>query len=361
MKLLTVVGARPQFIKAAVTSAALRRQAPGLRHLTVHTGQHYDANMSDVFFTQLGIPQPDHHLGVGGLGNGAMTGRMLEQIEEVLLSERPDAVLVYGDTDSTLAGALAAAKLHIPVAHVEAGLRSFDKRMPEEINRVLTDHISSVLYTTSDVADANLKAEGIAGAALVQVGDVMYDACRHFAQHPAAYPAAQLPAGGYFLATLHRASTTDDPVLLARAVDILAALAALGDMVIPLHPRTRKRLESAGLVERLQASCTVLEPQGYLEMLQLLRGCRGVVTDSGGLQKEAFYMGRRCLVLRDRTEWTELVSLGHARLQDPAQPAAVDAALASWLSEPACDAGTLYGGGHASDEIARDLLARYGN
>lgn len=359
MKLLTVVGARPQFIKAAVVDAALRRTAPGLRHVTVHTGQHYDPNMSDVFFRQLGLPAPDHHLGVGGLGNGAMTGRMLERIEAVLLQDRPDVVLVYGDTDSTLAGALAATKLHIPVAHVEAGLRSFDKRMPEEVNRVLTDHVAAVLYTTSDVADANLREEGIAGSQVVQVGDVMYDACVTFARQPAQVPGT--PAGAFFLATLHRAATTDDPGLLANALGVLEALAAHRALVIPLHPRTRQRLDKAGLLQRLEASCTVLEPQGYLEMLQLLRGCSGVATDSGGLQKEAFYMGKRCLVLRDRTEWTELVTQRHAKLVDPALPTEVGADLLDWLSQPVTAGGTLYGGGHAADAIARDLLARFGS
>ena len=360
MKLLTVIGARPQFIKAAVTSAVLRQYAPGLCHVTAHTGQHYDSNMSDVFFEQLGIPKPDHHLGVGGLGNGAMIGRMLERIELVLLAERPDAVLVYGDTDSTLAGALAAAKLHVPVVHVEAGLRSFDKRMPEEINRVLTDHVSSVLYTTSDVADANLKAEGIAGAAVVQVGDVMYDACRRFSVLPGGGLTARVPEDGYFLATLHRANMTDDPRLLGNAVSILEALSARCSVVIPLHPRTRSRLKTSGLIDQLQACCTVLEPQGYLEMLQLLRGCRGVITDSGGLQKEAYYMSRRCLVLRDRTEWTELVSLGHARLLDPAKVHVIDHSLVDWLSQPTGEPGALYGGGYACDAIACDLIARFG-
>lgn len=358
MKVMTVIGARPQFIKAGVVGVALQRQAPQLRNVMVHTGQHYDTNMSDVFFRQLGIPQPDHHLGIGGLSNGAMTGRMIEQIEAVLLQECPAAVLVYGDTDSTLAGALAAAKLHIPVAHVEAGLRSFDQRMPEEINRVLTDHVSSVLYTTSDVADANLKAEAIRGV-IVQVGDVMFDACLAF-EEAARSAHVELPAEPFILGTLHRAATTDDPVMLANAVTIFEALAEGSRMLIPLHPRTRKRLQAAGLLERLQARCTVMEPVGYLEMLKLLHGCTGVATDSGGLQKEAFYSGKRCLVLRDRTEWTELVQQGHARLLDPALPAPVDAALRQWLAEPAAHAGTLYGGGRACEAIARDLLARHG-
>jgi UDP-GlcNAc3NAcA epimerase len=358
MKLLTVIGARPQFIKAAVVGAALERQAPQLRNVTVHTGQHYDANMSDVFFEQLGIPRPDHYLGIGGLTNGAMTGRMIERVEAVLLQERPDAVLVYGDTDSTLAGALAAAKLHIPVAHVEAGLRSFDQCMPEEINRVLTDHVSSVLYTTSEVADANLKAESIRGA-VVQVGDVMFDACLAFAQ-AARSAEVELPSKPFFLGTLHRASTTDDPAMLDNAVRVFEALAQGSPMVIPLHPRTRNRLQAAGLLDRLQARCTVLEPVGYLEMLKLLHGCAGVATDSGGLQKEAFYTGKRCLVLRDRTEWTELVQQGHARLLDPSQPAAVDAALHQWLAEPVASTGALYGGGRACEAIARDLVARHG-
>lgn len=360
MKVVTVIGARPQFIKASVVGAALGRERAQLRNVTVHTGQHYDANMSDVFFEQLGIPAPDHHLGIGGLPNGAMTGRMIEKIEAVLLQEKPDAVVVYGDTDSTLAGALAAVKLHVPVAHVEAGLRSFDKRMPEEVNRVLTDHVSEVHYTTSGVADANLKAEGIAGSSVVQVGDVMFDACRVFAQRAEAVD-VPVPDGPFLLATLHRAATTDDPRQLANAVALFEALARLSPVVLPLHPRTRKRLEAAGLLQRLAAACTLLEPVGYLEMLKLLRLCSGVVTDSGGLQKEAFYLGKRCIVLRDRTEWTELVERGYARLSDPARPAMPDTSLHAWLTQPVGDAGSLYGGGQAADAIARDLVARFGN
>jgi UDP-GlcNAc3NAcA epimerase len=359
MKVVTVVGARPQFIKAAVVGAALRAAAPQARNITIHTGQHYDDNMSDVFFRQLGIPAPDHHLGIGGLSSGAMTGRMIEGIEGVLLREKPRAVLVYGDTDSTLAGALAAAKLHVPVAHVEAGLRSFDRRMPEEINRVLTDHVADVLYTTSAVADAHLRNEGVAAQAVRQVGDVMYDACLTFAGR-AATAQVDLPDEPYVLGTLHRAATTDDPRLLARAVDAFNSLARGCAVVIPLHPRTRKRLEAAGLLAALASACRVIEPVGYLEMLKLLKHCAGVATDSGGLQKEAYYLGKRCIVLRDRTEWTELVDLGHARLLDPAGAAPLDGLLHAWLVSPLQAAAPLYGGGRASQAIAADLVRRYG-
>lgn len=351
MKVLAVVGARPQFIKAAVVSAALQQAAPLMQLVTVHTGQHYDANMSDIFFEQLGLAAPNHHLGIGGLSSAAMTGRMTEALEGVIKAEQPRAVLVYGDTDSTLAGALAAAKLGVPLAHVEAGLRSFDKRMPEEINRVLTDHVANVLYTTSDVADANLKAEGIGGSQVVQVGDVMYDACLRFAAAADATPMA-LPDRPFVVATLHRAATTDDPLALAHAVALLAQLASQVGVVLPLHPRTRSRAQAAGLLQRLEQACTVISPVGYLQMLRLLKHCQGVVTDSGGLQKEAFYMGKRCLVLRDRTEWTELLATGQARLTDPCQQQPLPANLLEWLQQPADTGLSLYGGGRAATRLA---------
>ena len=358
MSIFSVVGARPQFIKAAVVERALAQRLPGVPRVLVHTGQHYDANMSDVFFRELGIPAPAHHLGIGGLGHGAMTGRMLEGLEALLLRERPRVVLVYGDTDSTLAGALAAAKLGLPVAHVEAGLRSLDRAMPEEINRVLTDRLSDLLFTPSETADRHLAAEGVDAARCVQVGDVMYDACLAFGGG-AASPDAERDGEPYLLCTLHRAGNTDDPARLRAAVELVERLSRDVPMVLPLHPRTRKRLQEQDLLDRLQACCRVQEPVGYIEMLALLRGCRAVLTDSGGLQKEAFYCGRRCLVLREATEWVELTQHGFARLH-PLDGPALSAEGAGWLlAGPIEHHASLYGGGQACARVAEAIAQRY--
>lgn len=307
-KLLTIIGARPQFIKAAVVSRALADRTD-LREVIVHTGQHYDANMSDIFFEELSIPKPDHHLGIGGGSHGQMTGRQLEAIERMLMEEKPDVVLVYGDTNSTLAGALAAAKLHIPVAHVEAGLRSFNRRMPEEINRVLTDHASDILFAPTGTAMRNLAAEGIAPAKCHLVGDVMYDASlfyRDRARRPAWFDALGIAPGDFVLATIHRAENTDDP---ARLAGILRGLGEAGlPVVLPLHPRTRGRLRECGITP--SANLHVVDPVGYLEMVWLEANCRLVATDSGGVQKEAYFFAKPCVTLRDETEWVELVEGG---------------------------------------------------
>ncbi len=304
MLIMTVVGARPQFIKAAVVSRALRELHPDKREVIIHTGQHYDANMSDVFFDELEIPKPAYHLGIGGGTHGQNTGRMLEGIEQILLAERPDWVLVYGDTDSTLAGALAAAKLHIPVAHVEAGLRSYNRRMPEEINRVLTDHVASLLLTPTATATRNLHSEGIPVERVVEVGDVMYDAAL-FYKDKAKQPAGVTDDSPFVLATIHRAENTDDTSRLRAIVQALNEIAQETCVVLPLHPRTRSRATAMGLD---LGSITVLDPVGYLEMIWLLEHCRIVVTDSGGLQKEAFFFGKPCVITRDETEWVELVT-----------------------------------------------------
>jgi UDP-GlcNAc3NAcA epimerase len=308
MKLLTVVGARPQFIKAAAVSRAIAARAD-IEEVIVHTGQHYDANMSDVFFTELSIPRPDHHLGIGGGLHGAMTGRQLEALEVVIIEECPDWVLVYGDTNSTLAGALAAAKLHIPVAHVEAGLRSYNRRMPEEINRVLTDHSSSLLFAPTETAVANLIAEGISPSNIVQVGDVMYDVAlfyRDRAACPAWFEACGAQPGGFILATVHRAENTDD---LGRLSAILQGLSDAGrDVVLPLHPRTKERLSGLAVVP--DPRILIVPPASYLEMVWLEASCAVVATDSGGVQKEAYFHGKPCVTLRDETEWTELLGAG---------------------------------------------------
>lgn len=308
MKLLTIIGARPQFIKAATVSRVMAT-LDDITEVIVHTGQHYDANMSDIFFEELAIPRPNHHLGIGGGGHGAMTGRMLEAIENVLVVEKPDYVLVYGDTNSTLAGALAAVKLHIPIAHVEAGLRSFNRRMPEEINRILTDHAADLLFAPTQTAMRNLRNEGLAEGRLHMVGDVMYDAAlfyRNRAREPSWFKDLGLKEEGFVLATVHRAENTDDP---ARMRGILTGLGQCGlPVILPLHPRTRGKLRELGLT--VPGNIRLVEPVGYLEMVWLEAHCLIVATDSGGVQKEAFFHGKPCVTLRDETEWVELVEAG---------------------------------------------------
>ncbi|MDW8234486.1 MAG: UDP-N-acetylglucosamine 2-epimerase (non-hydrolyzing), partial [Roseiflexaceae bacterium] len=304
MNIVTIVGARPQFIKAAAVSRVLR-----LRHreVLVHTGQHYDANMSAVFFDELGIPPPDVNLAVGSASHGAQTGAMLAKIEEVLLAECPDWVLVYGDTNSTLAGALAAAKLHIPVAHVEAGLRSFNRAMPEEINRVLTDHISDLLLCPSETAVENLAREGITRG-VVLIGDVMADALRLAVERAddSVLESSGVQQGSYALATVHRAENTDDPL---RLQGILTGLTLLDMPVIfPAHPRARRAIAALGWTP--PAHMRLIDPVGYLNMIALMRGARVVLTDSGGVQKEAYWLGVPCVTLRDETEWVETVTCG---------------------------------------------------
>lgn len=339
-----------------MVNSALQSLDADIKLITAHTGQHYDFNMSGIFFDQLSLAKPDHHLGIGGLSSASMTARMTEGLEMVITAEQPDCVVVYGDTDSTLAGALAAAKSGVRLAHVEAGLRSFDRRMPEEINRRLTDHMSDLLYTTSDVADENLRREGIEDARVLQVGDVMYDACIRFG--PVADMAAvEVPRSPFVISTLHRAATTDNPEALARAVFVLCDLARDITVLLPLHPRTRKRAADAGLLGMLERACSVIQPVGYLEMLKFLKHCAGVVTDSGGLQKEAFYMGRRCVVLRDRTEWVELVTTGQTRLHDPGAGLTIPGNLLDWLQQPTNPALKLYGGGEASARLAPHLVS----
>jgi UDP-GlcNAc3NAcA epimerase len=316
LKIVTVVGARPQFVKAAVVSRAIERwnaagRTPLVAEKLVHTGQHYDDNMSDVFFREMHIPAPAWHLGVGGGAHGAMTGRMLEKVEQVLMDERPDVVLVYGDTNSTLAGALAAVKLHIPVGHVEAGLRSFNRRMPEEVNRIVADSVARWLFCPTAAAVRNLRAEGHDAASIHAVGDVMYDAALFYG--PRAEPAAETRAliqrlgPAFCLCTLHRAENTQDAAQLRAICSAIDAIGRERGVLLPLHPRTRKQLDTLGI--RLE-NITVVEPVGYFDMLALLRACGTVITDSGGLQKEAFFFEKPCLTLRAETEWVELVELG---------------------------------------------------
>lgn len=355
-RIFTVIGARPQFIKAAAVSHRIA-QTPGLSEVLVHTGQHYDANMSDVFFDELDIPAPAHHLGIAGGGHGAMTGRMLAAIEELLMAERPDMVLVYGDTNSTLAGALAAAKLHIPVAHVEAGLRSFNKRMPEEINRILTDHCSELLFTPTATATRNLRGEGVPEARIVECGDVMFDAALRFAAKAEARGAGAaqlgLGRGEYVLATVHRQENTDDPVRLAAIMGGLAMVAADLPVVLPLHPRTRARAEAANVAETV-AALHIVEPVGYLGMTGLEKDAAVIATDSGGVQKEAFFHGVPCVTLRDETEWVELVEAGWNRLTPPSDAGTVRDAILGVRGTQGTDI-TPYGTGNAADVVATEI------
>lgn len=351
MKILSIIGARPQFIKASVVSRALASH-DGVRECVVHTGQHFDSNMSEIFFQQLGIPHPNHMLDIHSGSHGDMTGRMLIAIEQVILSERPDRVLVYGDTNSTLAGALAAAKLHIPVAHVESGLRSFNLRMPEEINRVLTDQVSDLLFCPTDMAVRNLQDEGFdrKPCRILQLGDVMQDAALLFATQ--AVPVVGItPGESFILATLHRAENTDDSRRLAAIVRALNSLhERVAPVVLPLHPRTRKALAMTGI----SLNVTVLEPLGYLQMIWLLQHCGLVITDSGGLQKEAFFFGKTCVTLRDQTEWVELTHCGANRLVGADEVAIVAVARQS-LGQVVHDPDHLYGGGRAAERVAAVL------
>jgi UDP-GlcNAc3NAcA epimerase len=346
VRLVSIVGARPQFIKAAAVSRAIATQ-PGLVEAMIHTGQHFDADMSDIFFAELGIPEPSRHLGIHGGGHGEMTGRMLAALEPALLELEPDAVVVYGDTNSTLAGALAAAKLNLPVAHVEAGLRSFNRRMPEELNRVLADRASDFLFCPTRAAVENLAREGIS-AGVHNVGDVMYDATLFAAEtarrHSSILARLRLEPGRYAVATLHRAENTDDPAALAKAVAYLEREAGKRPVVFPVHPRTRAALTASGIgLRHLQAT----EPLGYLDMHRLLQDAETVFTDSGGLQKEAYFHRVPCVTLRGETEWVETIACGWNRLWhvDTYRPR-------TEIAE--------YGDGRAARRIVELLRARYG-
>lgn len=359
-RIITIVGARPQFVKAAVVSRVFR-SVGGVCETLVHTGQHYDDNLSQVFFDELGIPGPTFHLGIGSGTHGAQTGRMLESIEKVLLAERPDWVLVYGDTNSTLAGALAAAKLHIPVAHVEAGLRSFNRRMPEEINRVLTDHASDLLFAPTEAAVTNLRREGIPAERILLVGDVMYDAALYYGDRAGQRSRILVRLGlqpkGYVLATIHRAENTDDPARLAAIFGGLVGVAGQIRVVLPLHPRTGNALAEAHMLDTLPPRLQLIEPVGYLDMVMLEKHARLIVTDSGGVQKEAYFHSVPCVTLRTETEWVELVELGWNRLVAPTCPDAVAGSILAALQAAAAERPhpELYGHGRAAEAIVAAL------
>lgn len=350
VRIATVVGARPQFIKMAPISRALRQR--DVEEIPIHTGQHYDANLSAVFYDQLGLPGPRHNLEVGSGSHGEQTARMLAGLAEILPREDPDWVVVIGDTNSTLAGALAAAQLRLPLAHIEAGLRSHDRRMPEEMNRICADHLSDRLYFSTRAARANLAREGLLERGRA-VGDVTHDAVRLFSTRPPGPEIenveARLPHGPWVLATLHRADTTGDPALLRRLWTRLCEME--WPVVFPLHPRTRLAGESLGL--RPGPRMLLMEPVGYPAMLHLLRRSALLVTDSGGLQKEAYFLQTPCMTLRRETEWTETVESGWNRLYDLSSCPPIDAA-----AEAGRRGGPIeeYGDGHAAERIVEDLL-----
>jgi UDP-GlcNAc3NAcA epimerase len=353
LKILTVIGARPQFIKAATVSRVLKEK--GIPEIIVHTGQHFDENMSDIFFKEMDIPQPDYFLNISGLSHGAMTGQMIEKIEGVLQKEKPDVVVVYGDTNSTLAGALAAVKLHIPVAHIEAGLRSFNMRMPEEINRILTDRVSSKLFCPTETAVKNLAAEGYESmnCEIIRSGDVMYDAALYYSEKSSGYHTLgrlNLREGDFVLSTIHRAENTDDLNNLREIISALNGLHSQLRVVLPLHPRTRKILER----EKIKVDFTLLDPLGYFDMLNLIKGCRLVLTDSGGLQKEAYFFKKFCVTMRDQTEWVELVEGGYNQITGAHSKKIMDA-VQYFLNQSFRSESQLYGDGKASAKIVSHL------
>jgi UDP-N-acetylglucosamine 2-epimerase (non-hydrolysing)/UDP-GlcNAc3NAcA epimerase len=351
VRIVTIVGNRPQFVKAAAVSRLLRERH---EELLVHTGQHYDDELSKVFFEELGIPAPDRELGAGSGSNTEQTARILAALAPVLAELRPGLALVYGDTNSTLAGALAAAQADISVGHVEAGMRSFDRSMPEELNRVLTDHASDLLLCSTQTAMDNLAHEGVSGEAHL-VGDVMADVSLAFreiaAERSTILADLDLERGGYLVATAHRAGNVDDPGRLERLVALLEALPQ--PVVFPVHPRTRGRLDAAGLLDRLDG-VTLVPPLGYLDFLELARHARAILTDSGGVQKEAYLLGVPCVTLRDTTEWVETVDAGWNVLVDLDR----EAALAALERTPPPERPELYGGGRAAERV-RDAVSAY--
>lgn len=359
IKVVTIVGARPQFIKAAAISRAIQKySAENISEIIVHTGQHYDENMSGIFFSELDIPAPAYNLEISGGSHGSMTGRMLEAIESVFQKEKPDWVLIYGDTNSTLAGALAAAKLHIPIAHIEAGLRSYNMRMPEEINRILSDRISSLLFCPTEIAVNNLKAEGITNG-VSNVGDVMYDVALFYRNNALKKSKVLRNLGledkSYFLATCHRAENTDDPQRLREILKGLSALATQLPIVLPIHPRTHKIISEQGLQKYLHG-LIILEPIPFLDMVALEQSARAIITDSGGVQKEAFFYNVPCITIRDETEWVETVQLGWNMLVGASSSKILAAATEVLINNFSAKSDTPYGDGRAAEKIVARIL-----
>ncbi len=356
LKVITIVGARPQFVKAAALSRQFQEHSD-IEEVIVHTGQHFDKNMSDVFFEEMEIPKPNYNLNIHGLSHGAMTGQMLEGIEKVLQDEKPDYVMVYGDTNSTIAGALAASKLHIKVIHVEAGLRSFNMRMPEEVNRILTDRISNILYCPTQTAIDNLVKEGYENidTEYVLSGDLMQDTAIFYKEKSDKVSTIINDLGltkeGFILGTIHRAENTDDENRLKSIVNALNTINKTTKVVVPLHPRTSKILKDKGIT----VDFTILEPVGYFDMLQLITNSRIVMTDSGGLQKEAYFFNKFCITLRDETEWVELVNNGYNTIVG-ADGDKIIAATNDYLSKTFHKTSELYGGGKAAQNMCEHLI-----
>jgi UDP-GlcNAc3NAcA epimerase len=356
MLIATVVGARPQFIKASAVSRRLR-SCKSVTEQVINTGQHYDFELSRIFFQELEMSFPDFDLGIGSGPHGEQTGQMLKGLEGVLLDLKPDWVLVYGDTNSTLAGALAAAKLHIPIAHVEAGLRSFNRTMPEEVNRVITDHISNLLFAPTDAAVANLRHEGIGRSQVAQVGDVMFDvalaASERAERTSRIIEELGLERGSFILATIHRADTTDDPTRLSGIMDALDEVASDHTVVMPLHPRTSAALKSLRVPP---AKVKFVDALGYLDMMMLEKHAALIVTDSGGVQKEAFFHGVQCVTVRDDTEWVELLELGWNSLVSPGEePGSIRDAILKGVDRGPGHRATPYGKGRAAEAIIHHL------
>ncbi|MEO5673146.1 MAG: UDP-N-acetylglucosamine 2-epimerase (non-hydrolyzing) [Chitinophagales bacterium] len=354
MKVVTIAGARPQFIKAAAVSRVLR-QEKGVHEILLHTGQHFDANMSKIFFDELGISNPDYNLGISCLQHGAMTGRMLERIENILIKEKPDWVLVFGDTNSTIAGALGAAKLHLKVAHVESGMRSFNRNSPEEINRVICDRISDLLLCSTTTAVKNLYNEGFARFAcdIIQTGDVMYDAALYYSEKAsrASRIMRQIPFKEFVLCTLHRQENTGDISILKRLILSLKKIHQKIPIVLPVHPGTRSRIQSLDL----KLPFHIIDPVGYFDMLTLVKNCSLILTDSGGLQKEAFFFSKFCITLRDETEWVELVKLGVNKVTGSNQEKILSA-FEFFMNKEFKSKARPYGNGDASEKIVAAML-----
>jgi len=357
MKILTIVGARPQFVKAAALSREFTKY-DNIEEIIVHTGQHFDDNMSEVFFREMEIPKPKYNLAIHSVGHGAMTGRMLEGIEKILIDEKPDLLLVYGDTNSTLAGALAAKKLHIKVAHVEAGLRSFNMEMPEEINRILTDRISDYLFCPTQTAVDNVMKEGYQNidCKIINSGDVMQDAANFYTltSEKKATISKTIDLTNFILCTLHRAENTDDPKRLSAIVAALNEINLTTTVILPLHPRTKKIIADLGLT----LNFNTISPVGYFDMIELLKNCKIVMTDSGGLQKEAFFFKKNCVTMRDQTEWVELIGNG-LNLLVGADTEKIINGTKEMLAKKGNFDVNLYGNGTACKNIVNELLTSF--
>lgn len=371
MKIVTIVGARPQFIKAATVSRVISvHHKDDLKEVIVHTGQHFDEKMSEIFFKEMDIPEPDYNLGINSMSHGAMTGQMLEKIEELLLREKPDLTLVYGDTNTTLAGALAAVKIHIPVAHVEAGLRSFNMHMPEEINRVVTDRVSSLLFCPTPMAIKNLKAEGYPNRLydgkeqkVLCVGDVMYDAALFYSgrvqKEPDILKDLKLKKGEFVLCTIHRSENTDNRDRLKEILLALSHISKSIEVVLPLHPRTGKIIDSDVVLKDIASTLKIIEPVGYFDMISLIMSCQIVMTDSGGLQKEAYFFKKYCITMRDETEWIELVEHSVNFLAG-AKRDTIISIYENISSREFVDSNGLYGDGKAAEKVVESILKYVG-